>query len=152
MRHPLLRPGFLLLESIVAVAVSSLLIVSLSEMALRAYDAGRIGREYVQAAFLASEGIDAVQAMAFRDFPQVTDGDHGLTLGSEYAFSAASDTSGIYTRVITISAGERSGETLLPGGGGTADTNTKRVVSTVTWQVNGRTRTVTLTSFVMKWW
>lgn len=87
----------------------------------------------------AAEGSEAVRLIRDRSWAELSDGSHGLVLlnGQWYFASSTSDSKDIFTRTIAIS---------------TADSNTKRATTTITWEVNPlRTQTVEFVELLTSW-
>ncbi len=129
--------GFSIAELVVAVAILGLLAggvaASLSVFVNHATSSGT----KLRATQLAEEGQEATRNIRDNAYANLTDGTFGVqTSGSQWQLSGVSDTNGIFTRQIQIS-NEAS--------------NQKRVVSTVSWPERGRTRSVSLTSFLTNW-
>lgn len=93
-----------------------------------------------QANAIAEEGVQAVISIADRSWTELSVGSHGLAIGSSpvmWVFQGVSDTSGDYSRTIVIS---------------TVDSDTKKVVITVTWHPSaGRTATVEQQLLLTDW-
>jgi hypothetical protein len=91
-----------------------------------------------RAVFLAEEGIEASRNIANAAYANLVDGTYGIAQSSgQWIFSGSSDTSGIYTRQVTVAA---------------AGTNRKLITSTVTWtQQPGNTVSTTLSTRLVNW-
>lgn len=97
-----------------------------------------VGGQRARAAYLAEEGIEAVRNMRDEAFTNVVDGTHGLAIfGNQWVFSGSSDTTDIFTRVITVSP---------------VDAKRKQVTATITWQETPqRNGSVALTTYLTNW-
>ena len=132
------RTGFSLVEVLLSAAMLAFLVTALVGALI-------VGRESVatsgaqnRAVFLAEEGLEAARDVRKDAYANLTDGMHGVVMSTnKWVFSGTSDTTDIFTRVITVSA---------------AGTDRKQVVSTITWQQTAsRTGTVTLTTYLTNW-
>lgn len=130
--------GFSAVEVLLAVTVFGLLVSGL----IGALIYGRAGTasagDRQRAIQIAEEGVEAVRNMGSADYTTLVNGNYGLTQSSGiWTFSGTSDTSGAYTRKITITDG---------------GTDRKNIISTVSWlQPGGTTSLVTLTSRLTNW-
>jgi hypothetical protein len=126
----------------------------MSKMAIDTYRSASRATDYAEATALASGGLEAVRSMAGRDWSLLVNGTHGIgTAGGLYVFSGTSDAYGPYTRAVTVSDALRNAQDEIVEAGGTAEPTTKRVVSTVSWQPDGSTQTVSVTvvSYMARW-
>jgi Tfp pilus assembly protein PilV len=130
--------GFSAVEVLLAATVFGMLVTAL----IGALIYGRTGTasagDRQRAVLLAEEGIEAVRNIGSASYANLTNGTFGLAQsGGVWTLSGSSDTSGIYTRQLTIAAD---------------GTNRKAITSTVSWPApGGTTRTVTLTSRMTNW-
>lgn len=135
MRSPAGERAFSLIE----VIISSALVLLLATLFINAVLTGETGVAasgmHARASLVAEEGIEAVHNIRDSSFLNLVDGTYGLgQSGGTWALIGTSDTEGAFTRSITIS---------------TIDTQTKLVVSTVTWpEAAGRTGSVSLSSYI----
>ena len=132
------RTGFSLVEVLLSAAMLAFLVTAMVGALI-------VGRESVatsgaqnRAVLLAEEGLEAARDVRKDAYANLTDGTHGLAMtANKWVFSGTSDTTDIFTRVITVSA---------------AGTDRKQVVSTITWQQTAsRTGIVTLTTYLTNW-
>ena len=122
--------GFSVVEVMLATSLFGLLLVALLGAYLYAEESTVFVGSHARALFLAEEGLEAVRNIRDADFVQVSVGTHGLTpTGGVYGFSGASDTTGMFTRTVTITD---------------IDDNRKEVVSEVSWQQFLRSGSVSL--------
>lgn len=86
----------------------------------------------------ASDGIEAARSVRDRGWGNLADGDHGLIYSNDqWQFSGTADTKDIFTRTVTVS---------------TADANTKKIVSRITWQVTStRIQSIQLVEELGNW-
>lgn len=130
--------GFSLVEVILASAVFVLLITALVGAYLYGQESTALAGNRARATMLAEEGLEAVRNIRDAGFSNLTDGTHGLAVvGNQWALFGTSDTTGIFTRQITISA---------------VDSERKSVTANVTWQQNAqRPGAVVLTTYFTDW-
>ncbi len=147
-------PSFTIVEVILALGLFTLIVVGGVSAAARAFSANRLGEEESSANFLASEGIEAVRAIAAKDYAGLSDGSYGLdfTTGS-WRFQGSSDvTDNKYTRRAVISSVFREADGDVVASGGQLDLFTKRITVNVGWDFSpGRTNTVSAASYVTHW-
>lgn len=129
--------GFSVVEVLLAATVFGFLVTALIGAIVYGRASTASSGDHARANALAEEGIEATRNISNAAFSNLIDGTYGIAQSSgQWVFSGTSDTSGIYTRQITIA---------------TAGTNRKTVTSTVTWPQSGSTGTVTLTSRLSNW-
>lgn len=151
-----------MVEVIVAVAIL-LIIAGTSTMAvLGSFSTTRLAEEETGAALLAVEGMEAVQSIrnqGWDDYLLATDCTSGCGLdgSSGWQFSGNLDTHTItpdrnFNRVVTISQVQRDGGGEIVESGGTLDTDSYKVVSSVTWNFTpARQNTVEMVSYLTNW-
>lgn len=133
----LYQRGFSAVEVLLAATVFGILVFGL----IGGFIYGRSGTasagDRQRATQLAQEGVEAVRNIGGADYANLVDGTYGLVQsGGVWTLSGTSDTSGIYTRQITIS---------------TAGTNRKTVVATVSWPQGSSTATTSVTARLTNW-
>jgi len=144
--------GQSLVELIVALAIFSIVVLSASLIFLDNITALKVGNELTEATSLVQEGLDASRSIRDNKFSDLSNGPHGVTRASGYwEFSGSSDTTGIYTRVITISDVERDEDGNVVASDGTVDVRTKKVLSSVSWDSRGSTRSTSALSYLTDW-
>lgn len=149
------RRGQSIIEVIVAVAI--LIIIAATSMIaiLGAFSSGRLAKEETKAAFLATEGLEAVQSIRNQDWDSLVNGDHGLANTSgTWVFSGTSDIdlSGKFTRVIAISDVQRDSNDDIVESGGTIDPDTKKIEAAIDWSFTStRQNSVTMTTYLTNW-
>ncbi len=132
------RRGFSSVEILLSVALFSIIVFSFMVAYLYGEESTSLAGNRARAVLLAQEGLEAVRNMRDSDFNSLIDGSYGLAVATgTWIFSGSSDTTGIFTRTITI---------------GSLDVNRKHVTSTVTWQQNAqRTGSVSMATRLMYW-
>lgn len=130
--------GFSLVEVILASAVFILLVTAFVGAFLFGQEAIVLGGSRARAAMLAEEGLEAMRNIRDANFANISNGTHGLAIsGNQWNLSGSSDTTGIFTRSLTIAD---------------AGSNRKDVSCSVSWQQNpSRTGSVTLTTRMTSW-
>ncbi|HSW98307.1 MAG TPA: hypothetical protein VLF71_00550 [Candidatus Saccharimonadales bacterium] len=137
-----LQAGFSVVEVLLAATVLAMLTTGVAGALVYGRAAGADAGDTARAHLVAEEGLEAVRSIADVSYASLVDGSYGLTqsgspLSWSFLGSGTTDTTGIYTRQITIA---------------TAGTNRKTVTSTVTWpQVSGGTGTITETDRITNW-
>lgn len=149
------QAGLSVIEIIIAVSLFIIMAAATMSVILGSFSTSRLGLENNRANFLVREGAEAVESIRNRDWGQLSNGTHGLSLsGSLWTFSGSSDVdnSGKYTRTITIEDALRDGSGNLVESGGTTDSNTKKITISVNWDFTPtRNNTVTKILYLSDW-
>lgn len=135
--------GFSLLEVLLAASLFSVFVGAFTVTLILGQETAATSGERARAVELANEGIEAARnlrdASPTDPFSSLPTGTHGLALsGGVWTLSGSSDTTGIFTRELAIAS---------------ADSNTRQVTTTVTWdQTQARSgETVSLVSYLTDW-
>jgi len=132
--------GFSLVELLVALSVFLVFVVATLGVSSTLTRDARHAANSERAALLAEEAIEATRNLrdASTGFASLPDGTYGLaTTSAAWALSGSSDTSGLFTRAVTIS---------------TVSTNQKKVDVAITWaDQSSPTNTVTVTTYLTNW-
>lgn len=145
--------GFGLLETILALGIFSILITVGITGFIPALNSGRAAQEQTRAAYLASEGLEAVRSLRDRNWSGLSVGTYGIgpSLGG-WSLTGNADTTDKFTRQIIIAPASRDAGGSLVASGGTVDPDVYNVTSQVNWDyITGDSRTVTLQSFFTNW-
>lgn len=146
------KKGQSLVEIIIALAIFSLVSLTVSAMALNGLSALRSGDDLSRATQLAHEALDATRSIRDQHWLNLVDGTYGLTTTNGfYEFDGASEIIDTFTRTITVESVQRDGSNNIVELGGTIDPRTKRITSTVTWQGALTPRTVSATTYLTDW-
>lgn len=132
------KSGFSLVEVLLSGAVFALLVTALVGAYLYGKESTALAGNRARAVFLAEEGLEAVRNIRDANFTNLSNGTYGLAIsGGQWSFSGSSDTSGMFTRTVTVSSG---------------GTNRKDVTVDVAWQQNAsRSGQVSLVSRFADW-
>lgn len=129
--------GFSLIEAIIAVAVFSIFVVSVAGGLVYSYKYVFSSGLGIRAANLAEEGLEVARNIRDSDFSKLVDGTYGLsTSGNFWSFSGSQDSTDVFDRSIIISS---------------IDSNTKEIVSEITWPDRGENRTISLSERLTNW-
>ncbi len=155
------KKGFSILEVILAsgifIVFSSGAVISM----IQAYNANRLGLEFTIASEYASEGIEAVRSIKNQGYNNLSNtAQTGVTrgVGGTWQFSGTDHTLSVgkpYQRTIAIENALRDG--IPPNGnivssGGTVDTSTKKITSTVTWDfTTARPESISFVTYLTNW-
>ncbi|TSC72651.1 MAG: Uncharacterized protein G01um101438_368 [Parcubacteria group bacterium Gr01-1014_38] len=134
--------GQILLEALLGLGVVTVLGGFVTVALLETLLTDRSGKERTQAASLAAEGVEAARAIRDRGWHLLADGPHGIARTASpnsYAFQGAQDTTGIYTRAVTVSPVYRATTGGITDDRATSslDPDTKNVRSSVRWNRGG---------------
>lgn len=147
--------GFSVIEVILAAALFVVLSAGAVTVVLQALDANRLGEEQTVANQYAAEGIEAARSIKNQAFANLVNsaGTGIVRSGSVWAFSGSNNVlSSKYTRVLTVSDVQRDGSGNIVASGGTLDSLTKKIISTVSWNFTPtRSNSVVLTSYLSNW-
>lgn len=154
-KHLEAKAGFGIIEIIVAMGIFVILAVSGAVTVVGSFSTNRLGDEETQANIYAQEGIEAVRSIKNQGWSDpflATDCSSGCGVdasGGNWIFSGSSDTIDGFTRVVTVNQAQRNGSNDIVMSGGTADSDTYQVESTVTWNFTPtRSNTVSLVTYL----
>src|SRR5882724_1903364 len=148
------QKGFLVIEVMIAAALFVIFSSGIIAVVLQAFDGNRLGSEETTANQYAAEGLEAVRSIKNQSFSNlVSTTSAGLMQsGGVWTVNGISNSFGKYTRVISISAVLRDGSGNIVSSGGSTDSATKKVTSTVSWKVNAaRNDSVILSTYLTNW-
>lgn len=155
--------GFSVVEIILAAAIFLLFSSAAVFVTLQGFDANRTGNEKTIANEYASEGIEAARSIRDQSYSNLVDTNGGtagvVQTGGLWTFGGTSNTFGKYTRTITVTdvyrdSPDSSGNIVdhTACSCGTIDANTKKVTSTVIWNVTpARQDTVSQSVYLTNW-
>lgn len=146
--------GQSVIEVILAVAIFVIVISGVVVSILGVLGLNQGSGEEMVALEYAREGIDASRAIRNQGYSNLIDSSAlGINNSSgTWSFGGSSNTFDKYTRVLKIEPVQRDASGNIVTSGGTVDSNTKKVTSTVTWQVSGlRNNSLALTSYLTNW-
>jgi Tfp pilus assembly protein PilV len=125
-------------EVLLSIAFLSIIVTALLSAITLGEETTMMSGSRMRASLLAEEGLEAARNMRDENFSNLVDGTHGLIIsGNQWQFSGTQDITDYFTRQIVIS---------------TVDSNTKNIVSTVSWQQNGqRPGTVSVSTRLTNW-
>lgn len=99
------KQGQIVVETLVALGVFTLGVVSVWLLVISIYDSSRLGKERSRGRMLAEEGIEAVRSIRDRGFTNLSPGVYGLSLvGRRWGLVGAPDTTGPFLRTVTITS------------------------------------------------
>lgn len=113
------KKGSATVEAILAISLFALIITGVIGAFLYSVQSNYAASVVNQASFLVDQGFSATKSIKDTSFASLVNGTYGLSSGgSSWSFSGSSDTSGIFTRTVSIS---------------TVDVLTKQITVTVSW-------------------
>jgi len=133
-----MRRGFSVIEAVVAASIFVLITTSIVSSYFKVSNYIQSAGAEQRAIFLAEEGLEAVRNIRDNSFDALTTGGtKGLsTSGNAWNFSGSQDTTGIYTRKISITE---------------PNADTKEVSATMTWSFKGENKSLTLKREFTNW-
>ena len=150
--------GFLLIETIVAMAIFIIIATAGAGFVLPSLRMNRLSGTLTDGMFFATEGLEAARSIKNQGWATpflATNclGGCGISTASGYwAWNGSNNAKPPYTRVVTVSDVYRDGTGTVVTSGGTLDANTKKVTSVVNWLFTPlRTETVTLVTYLTNW-
>lgn len=146
--------GQTLIEVIFALLIFFIFISGTLMLSFRAMKSTTRGIELNQIKQMETSSWEALQAIAYDNWPTLTDGTFGLTsAGGKWALQADADiTADRYTRGITISSVRRDATSCaIVENGGTTDPDTKKVTLTLTWPAEPTPQSVTGERYLTNW-
>ncbi len=123
---------------------------------LQGLDMDRLAEEEMIASQYASEGIEALHSLKNQSFASISpipsSGIDRTGLGGTWALSGASTSFGKYVRTVAIENVSRDGSGNVVASGGTPDSMSRKIISTVVWPVSSaRTNTISFVSYLTDW-
>jgi type II secretory pathway pseudopilin PulG len=146
--------GFSLIELLFAGAIFSIFTTSVVEVLLFGLEADRLGEETTIATEYANEGIEALHSIKAKNFDDLSiTSETGVAReNGDWILSGNDNMFGKYTRVISIEEVKRDGDGNIDESGGDIDSDTKKVIIAVSWNVTpSRANSVILETFFTRW-
>lgn len=148
------QSGFSLIELLFAGAIFSIFATGVVEVLLFGLEADRLGEETTIAAEYANEGIEALYSIKAKNFDDIVIADATgiVSENGDWILSGSENTFEKYTRVISIEEVNRDGNGDIDENGGDADSDTKKAIVTVSWNVTpSRSDAIVLETFLTRW-
>lgn len=132
------KKGFLLVEILLATSLFVLFMTAFTGVFYYGLQSSFIAGDRARAVMFAEEGQEALRSIKNANFSNLVDGTYGLTYtNNTWSLSGSSDTSGIFTRSVTIS---------------TIDAHRKNIIVNVSWQQTpDRPGSVTISGRLTNW-
>src|SRR3989344_2545449 len=146
--------GFLMVEVLVVVAIITGAVLVAMGVAQKSIYVYRQALHTQQAAFLLEEGAEGVRIIRDNGWDNISSltfvSDYYLVFdGGTWILSTTSNTAGIFTRKVNVSAVNRDNVTGDISGEGTEDAGSRLITITVSWLEGGTTVTKTLPLYIM---
>jgi Tfp pilus assembly protein PilV len=153
------KNGFSVIEVILAAALFLVFATAMTTTVIQGFRGNRLGGEQTIATQFAAEGIEAARSLKNQAFANLNStlcspGAGLQQSGGVWAFKASgtSDVLQKFTRIVTVCNVQRDGSGNIVNSGGSNDPLTKKVTSTVTWNVGpGRSNSVVLNEYFTNW-
>lgn len=148
------KNSFSLVEIILAMAIFVIFASGSMAVVLQAMDMNRLGGEQTIANQYAGEGLEAVRSIRNRAYTNLINTlSTGITVsGNLWIFGGTQNTYDKYTRTISIADVYRDGQGNVVTSEGTLDPDTKKITSTVNWNVAAnRNNSVILSTYLTNW-
>ncbi|MBI4084637.1 MAG: hypothetical protein HY431_01905 [Candidatus Levybacteria bacterium] len=151
----MMQRGLSVIEVIIAASLFLIFSGGIVSVVLQGFDANRLGEEETIANQYAAEGIEAVRSIKNQAFSNLANSlGTGVTRSGAniWTLSGSANTLNKYTRVITIGDVQRDGNGNIVASGGTIDPLSKKITSTVSWNVSAaRSNSVALSTYLSDW-
>lgn len=149
------QQGFSIIEVITAIAIFVIISSGAVISVISSFSTTRLAKEQQVATSIANEGIAATSSIRNQDWNNLSIGTFGLAQQANiWTFSGSNDldSSGKYSRSITIEAVNRDSNEDIVSSGGIIDPNTLLVTSDVTWFFTpSRANTVSISQYLTNW-
>lgn len=142
-----------MLEALIAIGISAMYVMGILGLTLAANQTSDRANETEQAVWNMNEGLEALQTMSFADLANGDIGSLTLTNGKWLLGAAAPQTlpDGM-TRTVKVQPVNRDASCNIVASGGTVDTDSKTLVSTVAWSdSSNRNHTITSSTLRTNW-
>ncbi len=149
-----MKKSFSIIEIILAAALFVIFASGVIGVVLFGFDMNRLGGEQTIASQYASEGLEATRSIKNQNFSNLVNtlGTGISQVGGVWVFSGTNNTFDKYSRVISVSDVQRDLNGNIVVSGGIVDPLTKKITSTVTWNVSSnRNNSVVLTTYLTNW-
>lgn len=145
--------GFGVIEIIISLGILTIIASAGVSVILQSLWANTTSGDHTQASFLAQEGVEALYSMKNQLWSLVANGTYGLDSSTgTWVLSGGFDTSGKFTREVTVSDALRDGSGNIVESVGVSDPDSKKITSRVHWQSkSGAQSDVSLVSYVTNW-
>jgi Tfp pilus assembly protein PilV len=142
--------GESLVEVVISIGIFAIAGFSILLMVSGSFRGVTIAGQRTRALASMRQAWEATNSIGRDAYNRLRPGTYGLSeSGGTWAFSGASDTSGIFTRTVQVSAVNRSSGSI--SGSGTNDIQTRKVTMTVSWTFEDQVKTLTWTDYFMNW-
>ncbi len=153
--HAKQRQGSLLLEAVIAIGLLAIFFSAMAGLLLSANLGSSSAYTYERARWSAEQGIGALRSIAFTDLQSYATAAltySGVTHRWSVASGSATSLGHGLTRTVTVADVYRDDNCLVVATGGTLDTDSKELTSTVSWTMpNGQTRTYEASELRVNW-
>lgn len=146
--------GFSIVEVMLAVALFMIFATGMVGAVLYGLDNNRLSGEQLIANQYAAEGLEAARSIKNQAYTNLVNstGTGIAQVGNVWTFSGTNNIYDKYTRVITVVDVERDANGNIVASGGALDPNSKKIVSTVSWNfTSARANSVVLTTYLTNW-
>lgn len=148
--------AFSLLEVVLSIAIFAIFSLGVTGLIIQGLHQNRLAGDQTIATQYASEGLEASRSIRNQSFDNlsVNAGTGLIGVGGIWGFGGVNNTydNGKYTRVVRVEEVRRDVSGNIVSSGGTVDTNTFRIVSTVNWNFTPtRQNSVVLSTYLARY-
>ena len=146
--------GFSVVEVILAAALFVIISAGVVGVVLQGLQGNLTGKEQTVATQYATEGLEAMRSIRNQNFALLVNyvGTGIVKSAGVWTLSGSNNIFDQYTRVLKVEDVRRDGSGNIVAAGGTIDTRTKKVTSTVSWNVSGtRNNSVEQSIYLTDW-
>jgi Tfp pilus assembly protein PilV len=145
--------GFFLIEVVIAVAVITVVLVSMLGIIQDTVEVSQRSLERTQGAYLLEEGFEAVKMIRDTSWSTIANLSNGTAYylswnGTTWSLSTTPSQIGVFSRLIVFDSVSRDGNDDIVDSGGTTDTRTRKGTATVNWTTASGNRSEQLMFYI----
>jgi hypothetical protein len=122
------------MELLIAIAIFATIAAGVAVPIIGSHLSSLGDRQAFQASTMLTESWEAIRSIRNRDWTELHDGDHGLSLvGGQWVLTGISDLQDGIIRMVNLATPQRDAQGNLVEGGGNPDPDTKKVTLRLSW-------------------